>query len=195
MLCQEKEEGEKAAPLYQKVIDMELGYKHKQAPEYNVGTLGQAYFNLGALMDKQGKFNEAIQDMKKVIEVEPDNPDAYNYIGYSYADKGVQLDDALKYVQNAVKLDPNNSYYLDSLGWVYYRKALYPQAQDQLEKAIQFLKTKQKDDAVIYDHLAQVLVKMGHKDDAVAQWKKALELDPANKGYADNIQKNSSPDL
>ena len=195
MLYQEKEEGLKAAPLYQKVIEMEQAYKRKQAPEYNVGTLGQAYFNLGALMDKQGKFNEAIDDMKKVVDIEPDNPDAYNYIGYSYADRGIQLDDALKFVQDAVKLDPNNSYYLDSLGWVYYRKALYPQAQEQLEKAVQFLKTRQKDDAVIYDHLAQVLMKMGRKDDAVAQWKKALELDPANKDYAEKIQKNSSPDL
>ncbi|HTC21598.1 MAG TPA: tetratricopeptide repeat protein, partial [bacterium] len=172
-----------------------IGYKNKQAPEYNLGTLSQAYFNLGVLRDKEGNFEEAINMMKKVIEVQPDNADAFNYIGYSYADKGIRLDDAKKYVEGALKLDPDNSYYLDSLGWVYYQKGLYQDAQAQFEKAIKLLKSAQKDDSVIFDHLAQVLMKLGQKDDAVAQWKKALQLDPDNKDYSQKIQKNASPDL
>ena len=195
MVYQEQDSAAKAEPMYQKVVEIELGYKRKPSPEYNAGTLGQAYFNLGGLRDKQGKFDEAIAYMKSVIEVQPDNPDAYNYIGYSYADKGIQLDDAQKYVESALKLDPNNAYYLDSMGWVYFKKELYPEAREQLEKALLNLKTAQKDDAVIYDHLAQVFLKLGLKADAVAQWKKALKLDPKNKDYSEKIQKNSAPDL
>lgn len=195
VLYHEEEKLPQAESIYQKVINIEREYKRKQAPEYSAGSLGQAYFNLGALLDKEGKFNDAIAQMKKVIEIEPQNADAYNYIGYSYADKGIQLDDALNYVQNAIKLDPSNSYYLDSLGWVYFKKEMYKDAEEQLGKALKNLKTQFKDDAVIYDHLAQVLVKLGQKDKAVAQWEKALKLDPENKDYSEKIDKNSSPDL
>jgi tetratricopeptide (TPR) repeat protein len=94
-----------------------------------------------------------------------------------------------------LKLDPNNSYYLDSLGWVYFKKGLYKDAQEQLEKSIKLLKIVQKDDAVIYDHLAQALMKLGQTTDAVTQWKKASQLDPNNKDYSQKIQKSVSPDL
>jgi len=133
--------------------------------------------------------------MKKVIELRPDNGEAFNYIGYSYADKGIHLDEAQKYMETALKLEPENAYYWDSMGWVFYQKGQYSQAREYLEKALKFLKTRQKDDAVIYDHLAQTLVKLGQKDEAVTQWKKAIGLDPSNKDYPDKIAKNSSPDL
>jgi tetratricopeptide (TPR) repeat protein len=128
--------------------------------------------------------------MKKVIQVQPDNAEAYNYLGYSYADKGQNLPDAEKYVLTALKLDPQNAYYLDSLGWVYFRESRYPIAKEQFQKAVSLLPEKKvKDDAVVYDHLAQTEVKLGQTDDAVLQWKKAAELDPDNKDFAAELQK------
>ncbi|HEY5039898.1 MAG TPA: tetratricopeptide repeat protein, partial [bacterium] len=194
MRYHEKDDFKQAEASYRKVIEIEMRLKNKQAAEYNVGSLSQAYFNLGALLDKQGRFNEAIDQMKKVIELQPQNADAYNYIGYSYADKGIQLDDAKKYMDSALKLDPDNSYYLDSLGWVYYRKGKYQDAKEQFDKALKFLKTEVKDDAVIYDHLGEVLLRLGQKQEAVVQWQKALKLDPDNKTYLDKIQKEKPSD-
>jgi tetratricopeptide (TPR) repeat protein len=194
MLAQEKEDAKAAEGDYRKVIDIELGYKAKPAADYSIGTLCQAYFNLGVLMDKQGRFSEAIEQMKKVIQNQPNNADAYNYIGYSYADKNINLEEAQKDVEAALKIDPDNSYYLDSLGWVFYRRGKYREAREQLEKSLKLLKSEQKDDAVIYDHLAEVLLKMGQPAVAVDQWEKAVKLDPDNKDYPDKIKKNKNSD-
>jgi tetratricopeptide (TPR) repeat protein len=155
--------------------------------------LVQAYFDLGVVLDKSGKFNDAMDCLKKVIQIQPDNAEAYNYLGYSYADKGISLPEAEKDVLSALKLDPQNAYYLDSLGWVYYQQKRFTDAKTQFEKSIELLpEKKQKDDATVYDHLAQTEIQLGQKDDAVAQWKKAAELDPANKDIAAHLQKNQS---
>jgi Tfp pilus assembly protein PilF len=131
-----------------------------------------------------------MDSMKKVVQLQPDNADAYNYIGYSFADKGINLDEARKDVETALKIEPENSYYLDSLGWVFYQKAQYQDARQQFEKAIKFLKTTVKDDAVIYEHLAETLIKLGLKDEAADKWEKASKLDPENKKYLEKIQKD-----
>jgi tetratricopeptide (TPR) repeat protein len=195
MLLQESDKYAEALERYQKVIRIERGYRDKQAPEYNIGSLAQAYFNQGVALDKQGKFEDAIDSMKKVLEVQPGNAEAANYIGYSYADKGIRLDDAKRYMEDALKQDPENPYYLDSMGWVLFKRGDDAGAQAALEKAAQLLKTSQKDDAAIFDHLAQVYLKRGEKQRAVAQWKKAAELDPSNKDFPQKIQDNSAPGL
>ncbi len=191
MLYQEKNRLPEAEVNYRKVVAAELAFKAKQHSDYNLGSLTQAYFNLAVILDKQNRFDEAMETMKKVIQVQPDNADAYNYIGYSYADKGQRLDEAQKYVETAVKLDSENSYYLDSLGWVYYRQGKTTEAKEQFTKALKFLRPeKHKDDAVIYDHLAEVYLKLEQKPEALSQWEKAAELDPDNKSYIDKLQKN-----
>jgi tetratricopeptide (TPR) repeat protein len=192
MLFQEKGRYLEAAANYRKVIDAEQTFKAKKNADYNVGTVVQAHFNLATVLDKQGQFDPAMETMKKVIEIQPENADAYNYVGYSYADRGQRLDEAQKYVELAVKLDPENSYYLDSLGWVYFRQGKYPLAKEQFVKALKFLQEKKrKDDAVIYDHLGETLLKLGERTEALGQWRKAVELDPDNKDYAAKLRKNS----
>jgi Flp pilus assembly protein TadD len=158
----------------------------------------QAYFYLGSLLDQEGQFSNAMDLMKKVIQLQPDNAEAFNYIGYSYADKNQNLDEAQKDVEQALKLDPNNAYYLDSLGWVFYRKNQLSTAKEKFELAIEQLGPKaqeaQKDDAIIFDHLAHVLVKMGNKPEAQDQLKKALELDPTNKDFLNDQSKLDTTD-
>lgn len=190
MFAQEEDNLTEAEPEYRKVIQSELMFKNKQQVDYNLGTLAQAYFNLATILDKENRFDEAMDTMKKVIQVQPDNAEAFNYIGYSYADKNQNLGDAEKYVETAMKLDPNNSYYLDSLGWVFYRQSRFTEAKDTFDKALKLLpEKKEKDDAVIFDHLAETEIKLGQTDDAVAQWKQAVELDPDNKDFAAKLQK------
>jgi tetratricopeptide (TPR) repeat protein len=194
MFAQEQGDLTEAEPDYRKVIQSELVFKNKQQADYNLGTLSQAYFNLATILDKESKFDDAMDNMKKVIQVQPDNAEAFNYIGYSYADKGKNLGDAEKYVETALKLDPDNSYYLDSLGWVFYREGRFDQAKDSFDKAIKLLpEKKEKDDAVIFDHLAETDLKTNHPDDAVAQWKLAVQLDPDNKDFAAKLQKYETP--
>jgi len=149
----------------------------------------QAFFNLGVLLDKKGKVDEAMEAMRKVMKLDPQNAEAYNYVGYSYADRNIRLDEAKELVEKAVQIEPQNAYYLDSLGWVYYRRADLVGAKAQLEKAEGYIKDGQKDNAVVYDHLGEVFLKMGDKESAVLQWQKAAELDPDNKDYPSKISK------
>jgi tetratricopeptide (TPR) repeat protein len=178
-----------AEKSYRRVIALESTLRGKRDADYDLGTLAQACFNLGALLDKQGRFNEAIEQMKRVVQLQPDNAEAYNFIGYSWADKGVNLDEAKKNIETALKLDPNNAYYLDSLGWVCFQKGKYADARANLEKSIKLRKTEQKDDAVIFDHLGEVFLKLDQKQEAAAQWEKAMQLDPDNRKYRDKLKK------
>jgi tetratricopeptide (TPR) repeat protein len=75
------------------------------------------------------------------------------------------------------------------LGWVYYRRSDFPGAKAQLEKAEDYLKDGQKDNAVVYDHLGEVFLKLGDKESALLQWQRAAQLDPDNKDYPVKISK------
>ena len=85
-------------------------------------------YRLGALLDREGKKEESIAQMKRVLDLDPDHADALNYVGYTYAESGVHLDEALQMIQRALKIKPNNGYYIDSLGWVYFQQGNYDNA-------------------------------------------------------------------
>ena len=78
-------------------------------------------FNLGAAYDKLGRFPDVVREMEAVMELNPDHSDALNYLGYSYADRGVNIEQAVALTQRAVALKPNNGYYFDSLGWALFK--------------------------------------------------------------------------
>ena len=80
-----------------------------------------------------------------------------NYIGYTYADKGVNLDEAESYIKKAMKLAPNTGYIIDSLGWVYYRKGMLNEAIVNLELAAKL----SPEDAAVWDHLGDVYMESG----------------------------------
>ena len=110
------------------------------------------------------------------------------------ADRNVRLEEAYDLIKRAVDLEPDNGAYLDSLGWVFYRQGRFDQAKDSFDKAIKLLpEKKEKDDAVIFDHLAETDLKTNHPDDAVAQWKLAVQLDPDNKDFAAKLHKYETP--
>jgi tetratricopeptide (TPR) repeat protein len=117
-----------------------------------------------------------------VIALDPKNAEAYNYVGYMYAERGTNLDEAIKLIGKALDLEPENGYFIDSLGWAYYQQGKYPEALKELKRAV--VKTKEPD-PVIYEHLGDALVKNGLDEDALAAWEKALQLDPA----ADGVKK------
>ena len=88
----------------------------------------------------------------------------------------IKLDEAEKNIKKALSIEPNNGAFIDSLGWVYYKKGMLEKAKTELEKAIKIL----KDDPVIYEHLGDVYFKIGDHKRAREMWKKSLQLDPKN---------------
>jgi tetratricopeptide (TPR) repeat protein len=159
----------------------------RRSPE-SVGLL----FQLGAMLERQGKFDEAETQFKKVLELEPDSAPTLNYLGYMLADQGVQLDESLEYVKRALTADPYNGAYLDSLGWVYFQMGNLELAEDNLLKALASLRLT----GVVYDHLGDLYFRKGNLDRAVQYWRKALdqEDDELEKGEVERkIEEATSP--
>ena len=108
--------------------------------------------------------------MLQALEYQPQQPFLLNYIGYSWADRGKNLDQALKMIEQAASLQPNDGSIRDSLGWVYYRLGDYAKAAIQLEQAAALLPY----DPVVNDHLGDAYWKVGRHAEAEFQWKRAL---------------------
>lgn len=134
------------------------------------------YYVLGSLQEKTNRFEESIRSMEKVLEIDPQNADALNFIGYTYADRGIHLDQAERLIEQALKLKPDNGYILDSMGWVHFRKNRYESALHYLQKALEFL----PDDASIMEHLGDVLVALGRKEEALDYYGRAAKASPEN---------------
>ena len=126
--------------------------------------------------------------MKKAIELNPKNAAALNYLGYTWAEMGVQLDDAEDLIQRALRIQPDDGFYIDSLGWVYYQKGDYPKAVEYLERAVEIT----VDDPTIIEHLGDAYEKAGRPDRALIRYRAALKLTKEtdqNKRLRDKIQR------
>ena len=110
---------------------------------------------------------------------------ALNYLGYSYADRGIHLDQAVDLVQKALKIRPDDGFYLDSLGWAYYKQEKFKKALRLLKRAVDLV----PDDSVLREHLGDIYIEISKRKNAKEQWLKALEIDPANSELIDKYQK------
>jgi tetratricopeptide (TPR) repeat protein len=129
-------------------------------------------YEYGLLLESDGDHEAALAVMQKIIEIKPDHAAALNFVGYSWADTKVNLDQALDYIQRAIELKPENGYIHDSLGWVYYRLGKLDQAVKALETAVKL----SPDDAAILDHLGDVYLESGRIREALQAFRKALKL-------------------
>ena len=129
------------------------------------------YFRFGVVLDKLGRKQESIAAMKNVIELAPDDAEALNYLGYTYADMGINLDEAHSLIQSALALKPDDGYIADSLGWVYYKQGQYRQALEWLNKAIKLV----ADDPAILEHLGDVHMKLEQKEKALDFYRRSLK--------------------
>ena len=133
------------------------------------------YFNLGILYDKLHNKKSSLQAMKKVLVLNPENSSALNYIGYTYAEEGKNLDEAETMIQKALKIKPGDPYILDSLGWVYFQRGQLDKAYLYIYKAFQ---TSPKEVA-INEHLGDIFLKRGKKNEALKYFRRALEFSKA----------------
>ena len=129
------------------------------------------HFMLGSIYERQKKYDLAEEQFKKVLMANPLNAAAANYLGYMLADRGVRLEESVKYIQKALELEPNNGAYLDSLGWAYFKMNRYDLAESHLEKAARLISS----DPTIQEHLGHVYLRRGKGHQAQAAWERALK--------------------
>jgi len=129
-------------------------------------------FLKGVYQEKSEDINGCIATMRQVIEKDPANSSAYNYLGYLFAEQAINLEEAERLIQKALELKPNDGFYLDSLGWVYYQMGNLKKAKPIFEKALKI----EPEEGVIMEHLADVIRKSGDLEEARKFYLKALEI-------------------
>jgi len=128
------------------------------------------WFMRGAMYERQKQRDAAEKEFRKILELNPDNAGALNYIGYMLADANVRLEESLALINKALDRDPGNGAYLDSLGWAQYRLGRLDEAERNLRRAVD----KTPRDPTVHDHMADVLMKQAKVKEAVAQWEISL---------------------
>jgi tetratricopeptide (TPR) repeat protein len=136
------------------------------------------YFRLGVVYDKKSDKKASMDAMRKVLELDPQNASALNYLGYTYADLGENLDEAERLIQQALQLKPKDGYITDSLGWVFYKKGDYPRAMEYLKKAAALV----PDDPTILEHIGDTYLQLNDKGNALKYYQRALSKKEKDKG-------------
>jgi tetratricopeptide (TPR) repeat protein len=131
------------------------------------------YFR-GMCYERARQWPKAEADLKKALELYPDQPQVLNYLGYSWVDQGVHLDDGMSMIKKAVQAKPDDGYIVDSLGWAYFKLGNYDEAVKNLEHAIEL----KPQDPTINDHLGDAYWQVGRKLEARFQWAHARDLKP-----------------
>lgn len=147
----------------------------------NVNIMG----TLGLIYDSQENWQQCDSIYSAALAVDPDNSIVNNNYAYSLSKRGDKLDKALRMAKKAIELEPYNSSFLDTIGWVYFKLGEYAKAKEYIEKSLEVGGEK----PVILDHLADTEYKLGNKEKAIELWKKASELAPTDKTIQEKIEK------
>lgn len=142
------------------------------------------YYSRGVSYERLKDWPKAEADLLKALELNPDEPLTLNYLGYSWVDQNLNLKKALGMIKKAVKIKPDDGYFVDSLGWAYYRQGKFEEATRYLERAVEL----RAEDPTINDHLGDAYWRVGRKIEARFQWEQALSLG-AEKPEATKIRK------
>ena len=132
------------------------------------------YYYRGICEERSKQWNKAEADMRKALDLQPEQPHVLNYLGYSWIDQGINLDEGMKMIKRAVDQRPDDGYIVDSLGWAYYRIGNYEDAVKNLERAIDL----KPEDPTINDHLGDAYWRVGRTLEAKFQWAHARDLKP-----------------
>lgn len=132
------------------------------------------HYTRGITRDALGDWTGAEADFRAALEIQPDQANVLNYLGYSLVERQENLDEALKMIEQAVAARPDSGAIVDSFGWVLFRMGRYDDAIGQMERAVELEPT----DPILTDHLADVLWAVNRKDEARYQWKRALSFSP-----------------
>ena len=139
----------------------------------------------GTSYERLGDWDNAEKDLKESLRILPDQPHVLNYLGYSWIDRGINIDKALEMIIRANELKKNDGYITDSLGWAFYVKKNYIDAEKFLQRAVEILPL----DPIINDHYADTLWMLNKHIQARYFWKHVLGLDTVEQKLKDNVSK------
>jgi tetratricopeptide (TPR) repeat protein len=132
------------------------------------------YYARGIAHERLDEWPAAEADFRQALELNPDQPQVLNYLGYSLVEKQEKLEEALEMIERAVEARPDSGYIVDSLGWALYRLGRYEEAVGHMERAAELLPV----DPIVNDHLGDVYWAVGRRTEARFQWNRALSFDP-----------------
>jgi len=132
------------------------------------------YYTRGITHERTDRWDEAEADFRMALKLQPDQPQVLNYLGYSFVEQQINLDEALGMIERAVAARPNDGFITDSLGWVLYRLNRYGEAVAHMERAAALVPV----DPTINDHLGDVYWAVGRRREAEFQWNRALSFEP-----------------
>lgn len=132
------------------------------------------FYHRGITLERTGRWPEAEADLKKALELRQDEPEVLNYLGYSWVDQNINVEEGLEMIRKAVAQQRNSGFIVDSLGWAYYRLGNYDEAVVHLERAVQL----RPGNAIINDHLGDAYWKVGRRLEATYHWHHALTQEP-----------------
>lgn len=134
------------------------------------------FLNFGALCDRAGMTNKAEEVLGKCLKIHPDAAEVLNYLAYTWAERGTNLDKALDYVQKALAEAPDNGAFVDTLGWIYFKQGRNADALVQLRRAGELM----KDDATVLEHIGDALNALNRSGEAADYWKRSFVQNPEN---------------
>jgi tetratricopeptide (TPR) repeat protein len=147
------------------------------------------YFQMGAACERKGDYPQAEKYFEKCLQLAPEFVEAMNYLGYMWAEHGEKLDKARELIEKALKAEPKNAAYLDSLAWVLFKQK---QAQEALPYALKAAELSEKPDATVYDHIGDIYEALKQPEKARDAWRKSISLEPneevSKKLGASNVQ-------
>lgn len=146
-----------------------------------------AHLALATLYQELDRPEDCERHLQAYLELDPNDPEVLNFLGYLYADMGKNLDRAEELVRKALEAEPENGFFLDSLGWVFYRKGNADEAIRYIRMAIIRMS---EDDAELRSHLGDAYLLKGDKERAVSEWKRAYRLDPTLKGLQEKLNEH-----
>jgi tetratricopeptide (TPR) repeat protein len=141
-------------------------------------------FALAASLERSGAFDEAVERFRELVAREPDNASGLNYLGYMFADKGINLEEARDLIRKAVDEEPSSGAYLDSLGWVYFKLGDLDRAEKYLTEAVRL----EPFDATVQEHLGELHLARGNRPAAEAAFRRALASRPEEAGQKERIE-------
>jgi tetratricopeptide (TPR) repeat protein len=160
-----KEEYREAAKVYDRALQT---IDEPTRSDWNL------FYQRGIAYERLKEWDKAEPNFRTALELFPDQPQVLNYLGYSWVDMGINLEEGLELIKRAVELRPNDGYIVDSLGWAYYRLGRYEDAVRELERAVSL----KPDDPVLNDHLGDAYWRTGRRLEATFQWTHARDMKP-----------------
>ncbi|WP_027058228.1 tetratricopeptide repeat protein [Mesorhizobium loti] len=160
-----KDDFRSAANLYDKAVEV---LKTPTAANWNI------FYQRGIAYERLKEWPKAEPNFRRALELQPDQPQVLNYLGYSWVDMNMNLKEGLAMIQKAVDLRPSDGYIVDSLGWAYFRMGRFDDSVREMERAVSL----KPEDPVLNDHLGDAYWRVGRKLEATFQWNQARDLKP-----------------